>query len=184
MLLRLKWRWQRTDWKKSKGPKKESILLNFSYETAASPLSLTLKHVGQMHSFTPPSKFCVQMDAWSDHKERTIAVLLCIRKRENALSALRSIAMRTDPSEQLNPILYTYAQQLQTLTIEVVNHIDQWREPLSLPYPFLWKGSNYLLKCAKDCLTLKEDGLSKLLKVSYHPSNDTSYCTHSHSPLF
>eukprot|EP01028_Stygiella_incarcerata_P011780 TRINITY_DN685_c0_g3_i2.p1 TRINITY_DN685_c0_g3~~TRINITY_DN685_c0_g3_i2.p1 ORF type:complete len:1220 (+),score=545.58 TRINITY_DN685_c0_g3_i2:110-3769(+) len=106
------------------------------------------------------------LDAWSDHKERTIAVLLCIRKRENALSALRSIAMRTDPSQQASALstLYTYAQQLQALTIEVVNRIDQWREPLSLPYPFLWKGSNYLLKCAKDCLTLKEDGLSKLLK--------------------
>lgn len=60
---------------------------------------------------------------------------------------------------------------LQQTGLSVVEHIVRWRESLTRPYAFNYKGKNYILKMLEDCIQLDNCEISFILplKLSEKP---------------
>jgi hypothetical protein len=86
------------------------------------------------------------------HRSGTLAVLKAIEVREAHCHRLRMLTREDaglNAEDTRREILATLAA-IQEASVEAVEDILTWRRALSLPKPFLWEASNYLLKMESD----------------------------------
>ena len=117
-----------------------------------------------------------------EHKRLTLKVLGLIQAREEVLEATKQLAFKyssravstLDIQSQTFQLLFC----LQQTALRVVEGITEWRSVLTRPYPFTYKGENYLLKMIADAQFLDSSELSTVmpLQLTAHPlcSNLTS----------
>lgn len=110
-----------------------------------------------------------------DHKKRTLNLLKLIYEREFAFSALKILGWdfkegrlsTLEVQTRVLQLLYT----LQQATLRVVEAMTDWRSGLTRPYPFSWKGVNYISKIIADSQFLDESNLARVLPLQLvqHP---------------
>ena len=110
-----------------------------------------------------------------DHKRLTLKVLESINEREEVLAKIKQLAFKyttktistLDVQAQAFQLLYA----LQQATLHTIETIVQWRGTLTRPYPFIWKGVNYMLRVIGDCQFIDSCELSKVLplQLTTHP---------------
>eukprot|EP01062_Namystynia_karyoxenos_P023598 TRINITY_DN19134_c0_g1_i1.p1 TRINITY_DN19134_c0_g1~~TRINITY_DN19134_c0_g1_i1.p1 ORF type:complete len:350 (+),score=131.11 TRINITY_DN19134_c0_g1_i1:76-1050(+) len=115
------------------------------------------------------------VNALEEHKRRTLRLLKLVYEREFAQTALKVLCYdyaagqlsTLEVQTRVLQLLYT----LQQATLKVVEGIAEWRQPLTRPYPFMWKGINYISKIVADSHFLDSCELSRVLPmaVAQHP---------------
>ena len=110
-----------------------------------------------------------------EHKRLTLQTLSHISEREEVLQAIKQLAYRysckgvstLDIQSQAFQLLFC----LQQTTLRVIESVVAWRAGLTRPYPFMWKGQDYLLKVIADSQFIDICELSKVmpLQLTAHP---------------
>ena len=125
-----------------------------------------------------------------DHRKDTIQVIQAIRDREHNVeqcNSLISVALRfynlkystlhddmarnidkSDPAEveheqRLQCEIKSMILKLQQASCAVIRRIKAWREGLWRPQPFMYRGSNYIIKMKTDMNFLKSKSVSRIL---------------------
>jgi hypothetical protein len=103
------------------------------------------------------------------HKLATLRILKAIQERE---SIMQSILATADAFGRRNITTLdaqtTVLQQLyrhQQITLSIIEGIFAWRNGLTRPYPFQYKGRNYLRKIVEDCEFLDSCQLKTILPL-------------------
>eukprot|EP01065_Artemidia_motanka_P030277 TRINITY_DN36296_c0_g1_i1.p1 TRINITY_DN36296_c0_g1~~TRINITY_DN36296_c0_g1_i1.p1 ORF type:complete len:322 (+),score=137.51 TRINITY_DN36296_c0_g1_i1:55-966(+) len=115
------------------------------------------------------------VNSLAEHKRRTLRLLKYVYEREFAQSALKVLCYDYTAGQLSTLEAQTRVLQLlfslQQATLKVVEGIAEWRQPLTRPYPFVWKGVNYMSKIIADSQFLDSCELSRVLplQVSQHP---------------
>lgn len=117
-----------------------------------------------------------------ENRLQTLRLLKLIQERETVVSAVFNKAMEFSANRVTTLEVQTQVLQLQykhqQVTLKIVEGIVAWRELLTHPYSFQWKGLDYLLKIADDCREIDGSSLRTVLplRVSQFPlcSNITS----------
>jgi len=115
------------------------------------------------------------VNALAEHKRRTLRLLKLVYEREFAQSALKVLCYDYAAGQLSTLEVQTRVLQLlyalQQATLKVVEGIADWRQPLTRPYPFMWKGMNYMSKIIADSQFLDSCELSRVLplQMSQHP---------------
>lgn len=109
------------------------------------------------------------VSALSQHKAQTIALLRLIFEREQLVSATKAVAGELSKGKVTTLEAQTKVLQLlyaiQQATLNVVEGVQEWRALLSRPYPFEWRGVNYLVKILKDCQIIESSVLKAVLPL-------------------
>ncbi|KAJ0405622.1 hypothetical protein P43SY_007723 [Pythium insidiosum] len=85
------------------------------------------------------------------HSEEEIRVLRSIVAREDAIDRLLEWCCQLDdPDPELEVDGLAAILQVRQLSLQVVDAIASWRRRMVTPQPFLWRGSNYLVRMTCD----------------------------------
>eukprot|EP01006_Ploeotia_vitrea_P014740 TRINITY_DN4027_c0_g1_i1.p1 TRINITY_DN4027_c0_g1~~TRINITY_DN4027_c0_g1_i1.p1 ORF type:complete len:475 (-),score=65.22 TRINITY_DN4027_c0_g1_i1:43-1467(-) len=110
------------------------------------------------------------------HKQQTLKLLKLIFEREQIVHNIKLMAFDYAQGKlstleaQTKVLQLLYA--LQQVTVHIVEGIDEWRKRLTRPYPFEWRGINYIFKIIKDCQFIDTCDLKSVLpflSLSSHP---------------
>eukprot|EP01041_Mallomonas_annulata_P001773 gene1773-3433_t len=122
----------------------------------------------------PTSEQCHKLSEYivilNRHRVATIHVLTEITARENSLERLIEYLEivdidNTDPNETWQEEIVSFFFDLQISTMAIIRAIQLWRRNLWRPYPFIWKGINYLLKVESDLNLLRTEPYSNVLRA-------------------
>eukprot|EP00906_Rhabdomonas_costata_P011576 RCo016502 len=107
--------------------------------------------------------------ALAEHKAQTLTLLRLIFEREQLVGATRAVAVDLSQGKVTTLEAQTKVLQLlysiQQATLRVVEGIQEWRMRLTRPYPFQWRGVNYLLKILRDCQIIESSVLKTVLPL-------------------
>ena len=99
------------------------------------------------------------------HPHPAVAVLEAIEARERELRDLAELAADVGSSVQDLPLAQVAAAvrglmlRIGHATLCVAVAVAEWRSGLTRAFPFLWRGQNYLVKCANDTAFLRSSPL-------------------------
>ena len=117
-----------------------------------------------------------QLDLLHLHRDHTLNVLACIRRRETSVKQLHAVTKAcisallssknngqesqespVSPSQQdrFRSILIDAARRAQETSCDVIDAIVPWRKDFWRPHPFKWKSKNYLLRMG-NCVGLQK----------------------------
>eukprot|EP00698_Gefionella_okellyi_P013087 TRINITY_DN3560_c0_g1_i2.p1 TRINITY_DN3560_c0_g1~~TRINITY_DN3560_c0_g1_i2.p1 ORF type:complete len:492 (+),score=100.05 TRINITY_DN3560_c0_g1_i2:418-1893(+) len=132
--------------------------------------------------FDPPSPanhahISLQISRLLEHRSATLEVLKSIDIRETHLSQLHELAgimaeMRQGGSDysfrgidagELGAEVGKVLGALRWVTVECTEAMLAWRHGLTRPYPFLWKGLNYMIKMLTDIDFIHTSDLGRLV---------------------
>mmetsp|Transcript_7990 Transcript_7990/g.11876 ORF Transcript_7990/g.11876 Transcript_7990/m.11876 type:complete len:814 (+) Transcript_7990:61-2502(+) len=124
-----------------------------------------------MKNQTPQNFFnlCKLIAYMQRHKRLTAKVMSSIHEREDVMNRLREC--ETNYVDGKKTALYTQnkgirlLQQLQLVSLEVIESIAQWRQTLSRPYPYMYRYMNYIKKLKQDCVWLDACDISFVLPM-------------------
>jgi hypothetical protein len=124
----------------------------------------------------------VVCDALMKHRLSTLRILKLIQEREEILGEIRASTEQFSSGSLSTLEVQTRVLQLlsqhQSVTLNIVEQVEEWRNSLTRPFPFMWHGENYLVKIRTDCELIDGSALRKVLplRLSQFPlsSNITS----------
>jgi hypothetical protein len=106
------------------------------------------------------------------HRRNTIAVLKAIHERESIVAAIHAQVVRVSSSSNRNASVLDFQSDglhliylHQQVTLRVVEAVENWRRPLTRPFPFVHHGENYFAKVLADCADVSASSLGKILPV-------------------
>lgn len=115
------------------------------------------------------------VQALHSHRLATLKLLKLIHEREEYVAQLLKKAESFAAGKLTTLEVQTIALQLlhahQSVTLQIVEGILAWREPLTRPYAFQWKDHNYITKILQDCVFIDKCQLRTILplRVSQFP---------------
>ena len=118
------------------------------------------------------ARLSVIVDALAQHRTNTIAVLKAIHEREAIIDALHAQVERIANAPNRNASILDFQSDglhliylHQQVTLRVVEAVENWRRPLTRPFPFVHQNENYFAKVLADCQALSASSLGKILPV-------------------
>ena len=164
-------------------------MLERKFDTLASDVHLPFLEVSLYRKYFVEVKtedklqgFAEVCNALSDHRMGTLKLLKLIHEREGVMEKITEKADEFSKGKLTTLEVQTTVLQLlhahQTVTLQFVECLKTWRENLTRPYPFQWRGKNYISKINDDCAFLDQSSLRTVLplRVTQFPlcSNITS----------
>ena len=109
------------------------------------------------------------VEALGSHRLSTLRILKLCQEREDIMSKILKIAdefaskrlTTLDAQTQVLQQLYLHQQT----TLKIVEGVFAWREQLTRPYPFQFKGQDYFLKILADCDFIDSCNLRSVLPL-------------------
>lgn len=110
-----------------------------------------------------------------EHRRQTLRILGMCQTRdtlvEDLMATVKQFKARGLTTLQFQTSALHLLYQHRQITLTIVEEVFAWREGLTRPFPFTFKGGNYFTKILADCKTIDGAGIEQVLplKMSEFP---------------